>query len=100
MIFTVTLDNGQTTTVNGACSVEDALIKGEAKFNCPYYLPPSQASIVLAENKSLRLGDDGKIHKVNPAVAVSAVRMREIYVNGGYCIIPHEEQKDSLAQAV
>lgn len=87
MIFRVLLDNGNSQIINGADSAEHAMRKAERQQNESFFVGVRHAAVLAAENPGLRTDGDGFMHKVNPCAAVSAERMLEVNICGGYGIV-------------
>jgi hypothetical protein len=83
--FIVTFPNGTTSTVNIVDGDESAAMsKAFLDRTHPQYCRIHEE---IAENSNAPVGEMG--HYFPPsAYPISAQRMREVYMGGGYCIVP------------
>ena len=84
MIYSVKFPCGRTMVVNRAENEADAMSKAFMHATRPVYCYIYER---IVENSNAPVGDMG-LYFPPSAYPVSAERMKEVYVNGGYCIIP------------
>lgn len=85
-IFTVRFSSGHQHTINSAADEAEAMSKAFMAVTQPIYCRIHEK---IAEHSNAPVGAMGYFFP-QASYPVSAQRMREIYVNGGYCIIPAE----------
>lgn len=85
-IYVVTFKSGMTKRVNDAVSEMDAMRKAYLDFAQPIYC---RIHDEIAARSSAPSGEMGLFFPF-PTPAVSAQLMREVYMGGGYCIVPAE----------
>lgn len=98
MIFRVSLDNGNTQTINSAESAEHAMLKAEKLQNESFFVGIRHATVLAAENPNLRTDGDGFMHKVNLCKAISAEQMLEVNICGSYGLVPAKNKAEARYQ--
>lgn len=88
MTIIVEMSNGYSQTVNCAKTEAEAIERAEAEANKPQWVGEERAALLAAESTTGRIADGGYIKLGHKIVALSTRRMREVFIDGGYALIP------------